>query len=57
MLIVLILGYTIVRILQRFERIDCYTSDKGPTYKSEIVLSPVKGVMVGFWEATEKLID
>ncbi|KAL9130329.1 MAG: hypothetical protein Q9217_001468 [Psora testacea] len=51
------MGYTVVRILQRVERIDCYTADDGPKYKSEIVLSPAKEVMVGFWEATKKQSD
>ncbi|KAL9101839.1 MAG: hypothetical protein Q9163_002942 [Psora crenata] len=45
------MGYTVVRILQRFEGIECYSSDDGPRYKSDIVLSPAKGVMVGLWEA------
>ncbi len=40
-----------VRILQRFERIERYwVLDGGPLFKSEIVLSPRKPVRVGFWE-------
>ena len=44
-------GYTIVRILQRFERISKYWQDGGTQFKCEVVLSPKDGVKVGFWEA------
>ena len=43
-------GYTIVRILQRFERISKYWQDEGPQLKCEIVMSPRNGVRVGLWE-------
>ena len=43
-------GYTIVRILQRFESVSKYWQDSGPQFKSEIVLSPRNGVAIGFWE-------
>lgn len=46
-------AYTIVRILQRFERIEKYWDqpEGAPLFKSEIVLSPASPVTVGFWEA------
>lgn len=44
-------GYTIVRILQRFERVSKYWQDGGAQFKCEVVLSPSDGVQVGFWEA------
>ena len=44
-------AFTVVRILQRFDRIDCFTPKEGPMYKCEVVLSPVKGVKLGFWDA------
>ena len=44
------MGYTIVRILQHFERIDKFWADSEQKLKSEIVLSPANGVHVGFWE-------
>ena len=45
------MGYTIVRMLQRFDRIDRYWKDGEMAIKSEIVISPVNGVRVGLWEA------
>lgn len=45
------MGYTVVRMLQRFERIERYWEDGEMTLKSEIVLSPLNGVRVGFWVA------
>ena len=45
------IGYTTVRLLQRFERIDRYWRDEDMVLNSEIVLSPVNGVKVGFWQA------
>lgn len=44
------IGYTIVRLLQRFERIERYWTDEELILSAEIVLSPVNGVKVGFWE-------
>jgi len=44
-------GYTIVRILQKFEKVQRYWSDADAGLKSEIVLSPSNGVNVGFFEA------
>ncbi|KAK3175054.1 hypothetical protein OEA41_002300 [Lepraria neglecta] len=45
------MSYTIVRILQRFERIDKYWDERKQKLKAEIVISPATGVQVGFWEA------
>ena len=45
------IGYTIVRILQRFESISKYWNDEGPQIKCTVVLSPSDGVKVGFREA------
>jgi cytochrome P450 len=42
-------AYTIVRILQRFDRIEKYWPGDEVLLKSEIVLSPPKGVQIGFW--------
>jgi len=47
------MAYTIVRMLQKFERIEDFMMevDGGkPTLKAEIVLQPGDGVLVGFWE-------
>ncbi|KAL9093543.1 MAG: hypothetical protein Q9165_003938 [Trypethelium subeluteriae] len=44
--------YTLVRLLQKFERIDC-RMEKSPTLKSDIVLQPGEGVRVGLWPAAE----
>lgn len=43
-------GYTITRILQRFERIDVRWRDGEQKIKCEVVISPAHGVKVGFWE-------
>ncbi|KAL8882702.1 MAG: hypothetical protein Q9198_000335, partial [Flavoplaca austrocitrina] len=37
-------AYTTVRILQQFEKLECYSSTNETKLKSEIVLSPVQGV-------------
>ena len=44
-------GYTITRILQRFERIDERWRDGEQKIKCEVVISPAHGVKVGFWKA------
>lgn len=53
------IGYTIVRLLQKFEKIENYMGkvDGGkPCLKAEIVLQPGQGVRVGFLESdTEKV--
>lgn len=41
------MAYTIVRILQTFERIEC-RMDQFPLLKSTIVLEPALGVHVAF---------
>lgn len=43
-------GYTITRILQRFERIDVRWRDGEQKIKCDVVISPAHGVKVGFWE-------
>lgn len=46
------MGYTIVRVLQRFERMDRrWPEDMQLSLKSEIVLQPAEEVRVGFWRA------
>ena len=47
------MGYTIVRMLQRFERVAPLGKGldvRDPVLKAEIVLQPGMGVWVGFWE-------
>lgn len=46
-------GYSVVRILQSFEKIEYCSSGDGPVYKCEIVLSPVNGVRVKFHASSE----
>lgn len=36
--------------MQRFERIEKYWLGTEVQFKSEIILSPPKGVKIGFWE-------
>ena len=50
----LVEGYTITRILQRFERIDVRWRDGEDKIKCEVVISPAHGVKVGFWEGQRK---
>lgn len=48
------MGYTIVKLLQRFEAVENFMGpvDGGrPRLKAEIVLQPGDGVRVGFWES------
>lgn len=45
------MAYTIVRIFQRFDRVDKYWMEADLGMKSEIVIAPANGVMVGFWDA------
>ncbi|KAK4697808.1 hypothetical protein P7C71_g316, partial [Lecanoromycetidae sp. Uapishka_2] len=45
------MAYTIVRILQRFERVDKHWREEDLGMKSEIVMCPANGVKVGFWDA------
>ncbi|CAG8973096.1 hypothetical protein HYALB_00007573 [Hymenoscyphus albidus] len=51
------MGYTLVRILQRFARVESYMGevDGGrPCLKAEIVLQPGQGVFVGFFEGEKE---
>ena len=51
------MGYTIVRLLQKFERVENFMGlvDGGsPCLKAEIVLQPGQGVRVGFFEHDEE---
>lgn len=51
------MGYTIVRMLQRYERVESFMQsvDGGaPCLKAEIVLQPGQGVRVGFFETGRK---
>lgn len=41
-----------MRILQRFEFISKYWQDGGVQFVCDVVLSPMDGVKVGFWERT-----
>lgn len=48
------MGYVLVRMLQRYERVVSYMAEVdggNPTLKAEIVLQPHDGVTVAFWEA------
>jgi cytochrome P450 len=49
------MGYTIVRMLQRFDRVDSFMPEGPngkPVMKAEIVLQPGEGVHTAFWEAS-----
>lgn len=43
------MAYTVVRILQTYERVEC-RQDEFPGFRSDIVLQPEKGVLVAFHE-------
>lgn len=43
-----------VRIVQRFDRLEKYWSIGDEKVKSEIVLSPAHGVKIGFFSAQNK---
>ncbi|KAL8675055.1 MAG: hypothetical protein Q9168_000538 [Polycauliona sp. 1 TL-2023] len=45
------IGYTTVRMVQRFDRVEKYWGASDDLVKSEIVLSPANGVRVGFHSA------
>lgn len=45
------IGYTAVRVIQRFDRLEKYWGVGDDEVKSEIVLSPAHGVKVGFFSA------
>ena len=44
-------GYTITKILQRFDKIDVRWRDGEQKIKCDVVISPAHGVKVGFWKA------
>jgi cytochrome P450 len=51
------MGYVLVRLFQRFERVESFMHDVdggSPTLKAEIVLQPGDGVKVAFWEPARK---
>ena len=51
------MGYTIVRILQRFDRLESFMPEGkygNPVLKAEIVLQPGAGVHVALWENSKK---
>ncbi|KAL8710302.1 MAG: hypothetical protein Q9220_005072 [cf. Caloplaca sp. 1 TL-2023] len=48
------IGYTVVRILQRFEGMERYWTEEEDVLKSDILLSPKHGVRVGFWLPDQK---
>ncbi|KAL8777315.1 MAG: hypothetical protein Q9213_007919 [Squamulea squamosa] len=47
------IAYTTVRIVQRFDRLEKYWGVEDDRVKSEIVVSPVNGVKVGFFSAAK----
>lgn len=42
------IGYTVVRVVQRFERMSRYWTDDEDLLKSNIILSPKNGMRLGF---------
>lgn len=51
------MGYTIVRMLQRFDRLESFMPEGpngSPVLKAEIVLQPGAGVHVAFWETKKQ---
>jgi hypothetical protein len=46
------MAYTIVRILQKFERVENRMT-KAPGHKTDIVLQPAEGVQIAFFEAAK----
>ncbi|KAL8999222.1 MAG: hypothetical protein Q9169_001887 [Polycauliona sp. 2 TL-2023] len=47
------IGYTTVRMVQKFDRLEKYWGDSDDMVKSEIVLSPANGVRVGFFRSED----
>lgn len=47
------MAYTVVRILQTFERIEC-RMDEFPQLKTDIVLQPALGVEIAFFRAEKQ---
>jgi hypothetical protein len=48
------MAYTLVRLFQRFSRIERYYTDDELITKAEIVMQPGNGINVGLWEAGEE---
>ncbi len=48
------ISYTVVRILQQFDRIEKYWPGDEVVTKADIILSPANGVQIGFWEARHR---
>ncbi|KAL9029491.1 MAG: hypothetical protein Q9196_002274 [Gyalolechia fulgens] len=48
------IGYTVVRIVQRFDRLEKYWGVGDDKVRSEIVLSPAHGVKIGLFSAQSK---
>jgi cytochrome P450 len=44
------MAYTITRILQKYDRVEC-RMEKAPRMKSDIVLQPFEGVKIAFYKA------
>ena len=44
------IGYTVIRMLQKYDRIDRYGSDGEMKLRSNIIMSPADDVRVGFWK-------
>lgn len=47
------IGYTVVRILQRFGRMEKSWTEDEDFLKSDTVLTPRNGVKLGFWQARQ----
>jgi hypothetical protein len=48
------MAYTLVRLFQRFGRVERYYTDDELITKAEIVMQPGNGIKVGLWEAQGK---
>ena len=48
------MAYTLVRLFQRFGRVERYYTDDELITKTEIVMQPGNGIKVGLWEAQDK---
>lgn len=45
------MAYTLVRLFQRFSKLERYYTDDELITKAEIVMQPGNGINVGLWEA------
>lgn len=48
------MAYTLVRLFQRFSRVERYYTDDELITKAEIVMQPGNGIKVGLWQAREE---